>query len=109
MDTHIVENLHESQNTINFEACNILFNVAEQSQFKKITNIGYHKQTARNLLGMVYDQLQSDMKKLIDDKTGTLVQDVWSSVTMYLSLLVAYRSKIISPGNSFHWIHVKDW
>jgi len=39
-----------------------------------------HKQIAGNLIDSVYDQLWSDMKKLIDGKTGTLVQDSWGNI-----------------------------
>jgi len=38
------------------------------------------KQIADKFLDSVYDQLQSDMKNLIDGKTGTLVQDGWSNI-----------------------------
>ncbi|KAK2164706.1 hypothetical protein LSH36_60g06037 [Paralvinella palmiformis] len=91
MDTHIVKTSTNYKNDLEvgklFYTCNILFNVAEHSQFKKVMNMlrnGYQspsrKQIAGNLLDSVYDQLQSDMKKLIDCKTGTLVQDGWSNI-----------------------------
>ena len=75
MDTHIVKTSTNYKNKIDFEvaklfyACNIPFNVAEHSQFKKVMNMlrnGYQspsrKQIAGNLLDSIYDQLQSDMK-----------------------------------------------
>ena len=41
---------------------------------------GYQSSVAGNLLDSVYDQLESDMKKPIDGKTGTLVQDAWINI-----------------------------
>ena len=62
-----------------FYADKIPFDIAEHLQFKKILHTGYqppiHKLIARNILDMIYDQLQGDTKKLVDGKTDTLVQD----------------------------------
>jgi len=86
MDTHIVKTSTNYKNKIDLEVaklfypCNILFNVAEHSQVMNMLPNGYQspscKQIARNLLDSIYDQLQSDMKKLIDGPSYMkIVQD----------------------------------
>ena len=70
-----------------FYACNIPFAVADHPLFRKcIAHLcpGYQPPSRKAIGGVLFDQvpekLQVDMKKKIDGKSGTLIEDGWSNV-----------------------------
>ena len=69
-----------------FYACNIPFNVAEHTEFLKTIKLlrpGYsppnRKTISGDLLDKVSEEMHGKMKKELDGKTATLVQDGWSN------------------------------
>lgn len=69
-----------------FYSCNIPFSVADHPQFKKVIQLlrpGYKPPTrkviAGPLLDTVHEDLCKEMRKEIDGKTATLVEDGWSN------------------------------
>jgi len=70
-----------------FYACNILFAVAEQHEFKQMITLlrpGYtppnRKALAGPLLDKVYESVEEVTARNLNDKPVTLIQDGWSDV-----------------------------
>jgi hypothetical protein len=70
-----------------FYACNIPFNVAEQTEFKTLITMlrpGYtppnRKTLSDSLLDKVFDSINDQVSEQLDGKDVTLVQDGWSDI-----------------------------
>ena len=81
------EHLLDMQIARYFYACNVPFNVADQSEFKKMICMlrpGYtapsRTKLANNLLDAVFEEVNQKTATELKDREVTLIQDGWSDI-----------------------------
>ena len=98
-----------------FYACNIPFNVAEQTHFKQLISAlrpGYtapnRKSLAGPLLESVFTDINGHVADQLDGKDVTLVQDGWSDIHNRLSSPAAFTPAVILRLGRRHWLREEN-